>query len=70
VIWQLIRRRWFAAAGSLVAAVALYAVYYSVDEVPSQLTTYAPHLVTLIVLAAASQRLRMPAADGVVYRRG
>ncbi|MEV0678353.1 ABC transporter permease [Actinosynnema sp. NPDC050436] len=70
VIWQLVRRRWFAAAGGIVAAVALYAVYYSVDEVPSELTTYAPHLVTLIVLAVASQRLRMPAADGVVYRRG
>ncbi|MBB5955040.1 simple sugar transport system permease protein [Saccharothrix tamanrassetensis] len=70
VIWQLVRRRWFAAAGGIVAAVVLYAVYYSVDEVPSELTTYAPHLVTLIVLAVASQRLRMPAADGVVYRRG
>ncbi|WP_407690747.1 ABC transporter permease [Saccharothrix syringae] len=69
VVWQLVRRRWFAAAAGLVAAVALYAVYYSVDEVPSELTTYAPHLVTLIVLAVASQRLRMPAADGVVYRR-
>ncbi|CAL9675076.1 hypothetical protein SUDANB95_07778 [Actinosynnema sp. ALI-1.44] len=70
VIWQLVRRRWFAAAGGVVAAAVLYAVYYSVDEVPSELTTYAPHLVTLIVLAVASQRLRMPAADGVVYRRG
>ncbi|MEU4801983.1 ABC transporter permease [Actinosynnema sp. NPDC023587] len=70
VVWQLVRRRWFAAAGGIVAAVALYAVYYSVDEVPGELTTYAPHLVTLIVLAVASQRLRMPAADGVVYRRG
>lgn len=70
VIWQLVRRRWFAAAFGIVAAVALYAVYYSVDEVPSELTTYAPHLVTLVVLAVASQRLRMPAADGVVYRRG
>ncbi|WP_367135126.1 ABC transporter permease [Saccharothrix sp. HUAS TT1] len=70
VVWQLVRRRWFAAAAGIVAAGALYAVYYSVDEVPSELTTYAPHLVTLIVLAVASQRLRMPAADGVVYRRG
>ncbi|NUT36205.1 MAG: ABC transporter permease [Hamadaea sp.] len=70
VVWQLIRRRWFAAAFGVLAAGALYAVYYSVDEVPSELTTYAPHLVTLIVLAAASQRLRPPAADGVVYRRG
>ncbi|MDQ2587221.1 ABC transporter permease [Saccharothrix yanglingensis] len=70
VVWQLVRRRWFAAAAGIVAAGALYAVYYTVDEVPSELTTYAPHVVTLVVLAAASQRLRMPAADGVVYRRG
>jgi simple sugar transport system permease protein len=26
--------------------------------------------VTLLVLVFASQRLRMPAADGLVYRRG
>jgi general nucleoside transport system permease protein len=70
VIWQLIRRRWFAAAAGIVAAGLLYGVYYTVDEVPSELTAYAPHLVTLVVLAVASQRLRMPAADGVVYRRG
>ncbi|MBP2339218.1 ABC transporter permease [Saccharothrix coeruleofusca] len=70
VVWQLVRRRWFAAAGGIVAAVLLYAIYYSLDEVPGELTTYAPHLVTLVVLAVASQRLRMPAADGVVYRRG
>jgi ABC-type uncharacterized transport system permease subunit len=70
VIWQLVRRRWFAAAAGIVAAGLLYGIYYSVDEVPSELTAYAPHLVTLVVLAVASQRLRMPAADGVVYRRG
>ncbi|ACU40252.1 ABC transporter permease [Actinosynnema mirum] len=70
VIWQLWKRRWIAALGGAVAAVALYAIYFSVEEVPSQLTTYAPHLVTLVVLAVASQRLRMPAADGEVYRRG
>ncbi|HEX6345026.1 ABC transporter permease [Umezawaea sp.] len=70
VVWQLVRRRWFAAAAGIVAAGLLYGVYYSVDEVPSELTAYAPHLVTLVVLAVASQRLRMPAADGVVYRRG
>ncbi|GAA2664476.1 ABC transporter permease [Actinosynnema pretiosum subsp. pretiosum] len=70
VIWQLWKRRWIAALGGAVAAVVLYAIYFSVEEVPSQLTTYAPHLVTLVVLAVASQRLRMPAADGEVYRRG
>ncbi|KOV80430.1 ABC transporter permease [Nocardia sp. NRRL S-836] len=70
VVVQLVRRRWFAAAGAIVAAVALYLVYASLDEIPSEFTAYAPHMVTLVVLAVASQRLRMPAADGVVYRRG
>ncbi|TWP48241.1 ABC transporter permease [Lentzea tibetensis] len=70
VILQLVRRKWFAAAFGIAAAVVLYFLYYSLDEIPSELTSYAPHMVTLVVLAVASQRLRMPAADGVVYRRG
>jgi general nucleoside transport system permease protein len=53
---------------ALAAAFALW--YAAVDDVPSQLLTFTPHLVTLVVLAAASQRLRPPAADGQPYRRG
>jgi simple sugar transport system permease protein len=30
----------------------------------------APYVVTLLVLAFASQQLRMPAADGLPYRKG
>ncbi len=70
VVMQLVRRRWYSAAGGTVAALALYALYASLDEIPSEFTAYAPHMVTLVVLGVASQRLRMPAADGVVYRRG
>ncbi|MFP5255844.1 MAG: ABC transporter permease, partial [Acidimicrobiia bacterium] len=40
------------------------------DEYPTQWVPFTPHITTLLVLAFASQRLRMPAADGVVYRRG
>jgi simple sugar transport system permease protein len=29
-----------------------------------------PYAIVIIVLVFASQRLRMPAADGVVYRKG
>jgi len=29
-----------------------------------------PYIATLLVLSLASQRLRMPAADGIPYRRG
>ncbi|MFD4674115.1 ABC transporter permease [Lentzea sp. NPDC058450] len=70
VVWQLIRQKWFSAAAAIVVAVLMYLLYISLDEIPSEFVSYAPHMVTLAVLAVASQRLRMPAADGVVYRRG
>ena len=69
VLWA-IRRMWTAAAIALVAGLLVYALYWTVDTVPSELASYAPQLVTLIVLAAASQRLRPPARLGVEYRRG
>ncbi len=40
------------------------------SEVPQQLLTAAPYLITLFVLAVATQRLRMPAADGARYVKG
>ena len=45
-------------------------LYFSIDEVPGDFTRMTPYLVTLLVLAFASQRLRMPAADGQIYRKG
>ena len=44
--------------------------YFAVDELPGQLVTMTPYIATLLVMALASQRLRMPAADGMPYRRG
>jgi simple sugar transport system permease protein len=44
--------------------------YFVVDELPGQLVTMTPYIATLLVMALASQRLRMPAADGIPYRRG
>jgi simple sugar transport system permease protein len=70
VIWQLFRRKWTTAALAAVAAVAVYAFYYATDELPEQFLPYMPHIITLIVLALAAQRLRPPAADGLPYRRG
>ncbi|MQY07390.1 ABC transporter permease [Actinomadura macrotermitis] len=55
---------------SLVAAAALVVWFLLSDTVPGELVSFTPHLTTLLVLALASQRLRMPAADGVRYRRG
>lgn len=70
VVWQLLRRRWRVAAAATVGAVVLYSLYWSTEELPDELTAYAPHLTTLVVLAVATQRLRIPAADGMIYRRG
>jgi len=69
-IVQLVRRRLPMVVAALVIAVAFGLWYSVVDSVPSQLVGFTPHLVTLVVLAAASQRLRPPAADGQPYRRG
>ncbi|MDX6323959.1 MAG: ral nucleoside transport system permease protein [Nocardioidaceae bacterium] len=40
------------------------------DQVPRDFTSMTPYVATLLVLAFASQRLRMPAADGRIYRKG
>ncbi len=69
VLW-VARRRWLPAAIALAAGVAVYLLYLAIDTVPREFATYAPQIVTLLVLAVASQRLRMPAADGVGYRKG
>jgi ABC-type uncharacterized transport system permease subunit len=44
--------------------------FFAVDELPGQLVTMTPYIATLLVMSLASQRLRMPAADGMPYRRG
>jgi ABC-type uncharacterized transport system permease subunit len=69
-LWQAFRRRWLAAGLAALAAAVVYAVYFYTEELPREFLPYTPHIITLVVLAMAAQRLRMPAADGVVYRRG
>jgi simple sugar transport system permease protein len=44
--------------------------FMAVDEVPEPLTKAVPYLLTLIVLATASMRLRPPAHAGRPYRSG
>ncbi|MDA2962386.1 MAG: ABC transporter permease [Actinomycetota bacterium] len=52
-----------------IAATSLW-TFFAFDELPGQLVTMTPYIATILVMALASQRLRMPAADGVPYRRG
>ena len=44
--------------------------YLTIDALPPGIVSFTPHLITLLVLSLASQRLRPPQADGLVYRRG
>lgn len=69
VLW-VAQRRWLPAALALVSGLVVYLVYFAIETVPREFAVYAPQLVTLIVLAVASQRLRPPAAIGLEYRRG
>jgi simple sugar transport system permease protein len=54
--------------GSVGAGLLVF--YLLVGQVPNQLLSATPYLITLFVLAAAAQRLRMPAADGARYAKG
>jgi ABC-type uncharacterized transport system permease subunit len=67
---QFVRGRRLQAVLALVFAAAALVGFLTTDELPSGIVSFTPHLVTLLVLSLASQRLRMPKADGLVYRRG
>lgn len=68
--FQLWRGSRTTAVGSVVFAAVFLAWFLLTDVVPRDFTTMSPYITTLLVLAFTSQRLRMPAADGQVYRKG
>lgn len=69
-VFQVVRRRLVQAVAAVVFGAAFLVWYLLTDDIPREFTTMAPYVTTLLVLALASQRLRMPAADGQVYRKG
>ena len=69
-VLQLLRRRLPQAAIAMVFAALFLGWYLTTDEVPRDFTGLTPYVTTLLVLSLAAQRLRMPAADGLIYRRG
>ncbi|WP_121258252.1 ABC transporter permease [Nocardioides ferulae] len=69
-IWQFRSGAVITGSVMVAAGVAIGAVYLAIEEVPGDFTRMTPYVITLLVLAFASQRLRMPAADGVIYRKG
>jgi simple sugar transport system permease protein len=76
VILAFVAFRKFKAGKQLIAVLSLGSAaftlwfFFAVDELPGQLVTMTPYIATILVMALASQRLRMPAADGMPYRRG
>jgi general nucleoside transport system permease protein len=58
-----------AAVAAVIAALCLW-WFSATDELPQQLIKAAPYAITLLVMALASQNLRMPKADGLIYRKG
>lgn len=72
-IWQLIRRsqgKPMTGVWRIVISLAVLAWFAFTAEVPAEFTNMTPYVATLLVLAFSAQRLRMPAADGTVYRKG
>ncbi len=70
MVWALSRRRRIDA--SIAACLGLGAAlwYFLSTTVPNWWTFILPYVIVLVVLAFFSQRLRMPRADGLPYRKG
>jgi len=69
-LWSIWKKNYGAATSIAVFAVLFFLWWLTTDEVATEIVTATPYIVTLLVLSLASQRLRMPAADGIPYRRG
>jgi simple sugar transport system permease protein len=69
-VFQTLRGKYLQAVLAGVFAGLSLVGFLTIDELPGGIVSFTPHLITLLVLSLASQRLRMPKADGLVYRRG
>jgi simple sugar transport system permease protein len=68
--WQFRQGQRVSAAVTVGVGTLIGALYFLIDEVPGDFTQMTPYVMTMLVLAFASQRLRMPTADGQIYRKG
>ncbi|MFY0405934.1 ABC transporter permease [Solicola sp. PLA-1-18] len=69
-VWRLRQGQKITALSIGSIAVLVLAWYLVTDSVPRAFVGMTPYVITLFALAVASQRLRMPAADGKPYRKG
>lgn len=68
--WKLYRKSFVQGVVSAVIAAAVLVWYLGTDTVPTEFVSATPYIVTLLVLSLSAQRLRMPKADGMRYRKG
>lgn len=68
--WKLYRKSFVQGVVSGVIAAAVLVWYLGTDTVPTEFVSATPYIVTLLVLSLSAQRLRMPKADGMRYRKG
>ena len=64
------RRKMPQAAGMLAIGILSFIYYQATSKVDSRIVYVTPYVVTLLVLAFASQRLRPPAAEGLPWFKG
>jgi simple sugar transport system permease protein len=69
-LWKAYRRARVAAWSAGACAILLLVWYLFTDTMPPEMVEATPYVITLVVLAVSAQRLRMPRADGLRYRRG
>ncbi|MEU3746690.1 MULTISPECIES: ABC transporter permease [Streptomyces] len=68
--WKAYKKAWITAAISAVIGAGVLVWYLGTDTVPVEFVSATPYVVTLLVLSLSAQRLRMPKADGMRYRKG
>ncbi|PZT76256.1 MULTISPECIES: ABC transporter permease [unclassified Streptomyces] len=68
--WKLYRKSYTQGVVSAVVAAVVLVWYLGTDSVPTEFVSATPYIVTLLVLSLSAQRLRMPKADGMRYRKG
>ncbi|MEU9999390.1 ABC transporter permease [Streptomyces sp. NPDC048370] len=68
--WKAYKKRWITSSIAIVIGVGVFIWYLGTDTVPVEFVSATPYVVTLLVLSLSAQRLRMPKADGMRYRKG
>ncbi len=69
-VLQLRKGRRIGSVVSFSIGLGVLALFAFTKDLPGPFVTMSPYVTTLVVLSLATQRLRMPAADGQPYRKG